>query len=244
VGLALGSRGVLGPPPPPTPQEIARSSLRDAFLRVDRAGEHLACLQRRVEAFTEAQNDKPIVELHGGIPVIVGEPEHPPRMFSVLVGETIQNLRTALDYLVYALAWLDSGVHHDMTQFPIESAPEGFDGRRATYLKGLSDEHVAAIERLQPFKGGAWLGTLANASNQDKHWALNVTLAAGYGTITFGPPIGGAGEGSASPSEVNVHHEHTVYVALHDGTPILEPLKAFESSVRGVLDSFKADFEG
>jgi hypothetical protein len=235
---------VLDSPPPPTPLEIARSSLRDAFLRVDRAGEHLADLKARVEAYIGAQQDKITVQVQDGMLRPVADVEPPPRMLSVLVGETVQNLRTALDYLVYALAWLDSGAPQDKTQFPMESTREGFNGRRATLLKGLSEEHVTAIERLQPFDGGAWLDPLRNASNQDKHRALNVILAGGYGTILLDPPIGGAGEGSAVEGEVNVHLDHTVYVALHDGTPILEPLQAFEAGVRGILDSFKPDFEG
>jgi hypothetical protein len=234
---------VLGPLLPPTPQDIARSSLRDAFLRVDRAGEHLADLQRRVDRYVADQEGKISVELHQGVPVVVNRAEMPPRMLSVLVGETVQNLRTALDYLVFALAWLDSGSEQSRTQFPIEGRCEGFDGRRSTYLKGLSDEHVAAIKRLQPFNGGAWLGTLANASNQDKHRALHITLAAGHGTIQFDPPVVRTGEGFAIPSDVHMEAEQTIYVALHDGTPIMEPLKVLEASVRGVLDSFKPDFE-
>lgn len=36
-----------------------------------------------------------------------------------LASEVIQHLRIALDYLAYQLAWLDSGLQQERTQFPI-----------------------------------------------------------------------------------------------------------------------------
>jgi len=45
----------------------------------------------------------------------------------ILAGEVIQSLRSALDYLIYDLAILDSGKPQDGTQFPAEGDPESFD---------------------------------------------------------------------------------------------------------------------
>lgn len=210
---------------------------------MDRAGEHLADLKDRIGRYAKTQKDNITVQMHGGAPHLVIAVEPPPRMFSVLVGEVIQNLRTGLDYLVYALAWLDSGAYQPKTQFPIESTCDGFKGRRSTYLKGVSDEHVAAIERLQPFNGGDWLGALADASNKDKHRALHLVVAQGSGTVDLRAP-GHAGEGASLDGQMHVHHNPTLDVAFSDGTPVLKPLEILEASVRGVLDSFKPDFEG
>jgi hypothetical protein len=62
-------------------------------------------------------------------------------------------LVAALDYLIFVLAKSDSGVEQDGTQFPVCKRKEFFDRGRKTMLKGMSDEHVALIERLQPYKG-------------------------------------------------------------------------------------------
>lgn len=51
----------------------------------------------------------------------------PPTLrIQVLVGETIYNLRAALDYFVYQLAILNSGRVQHYTQFPIERTPSKF----------------------------------------------------------------------------------------------------------------------
>ncbi len=241
---ALVSRTVLEQPPPLTPQEHAWISLGDAFLRLERAGVHLAEVKTRIDRYIEAQKDTVTAEVEDGLPQITfegGEP--PPRMLSIVIGDTIQNLRTALDYLLYALAWLDSGGHQPKTQFPIESRSEGFKGRRSTYLKGVSDEHVAAIKRLQPFSGTKWSGVLAFASNQDKHWALH--LAVLYGEVRFSieAPVGDTGKGPALPSKVEMDGDLTIDVAFPGGALVMKSLEILEAEVRGVLESFKPEFE-
>ena len=94
----------------------------------------------------------------------------PPTLrIQVLVGETIYNLRAALDYFVYQLAILDSGRVQHYTQFPIERTPNKFRKRRDSYLKGVNDSHVEAIEKLQYYGGVKWLDRLQKISNPDKH---------------------------------------------------------------------------
>src|SRR3989442_13745286 len=65
--------------------------------------------------------------------------------------EVAGHFRSALDYLIGQLANLDSGPGERRTQLPIESTPEGFKKRRDSFLEGVNDAHVAAIERLQPY---------------------------------------------------------------------------------------------
>jgi hypothetical protein len=225
-------------------KSAARSSLADAFLRVDRAGEHLADLQFRVDAFAESQKDKLTVELHEEGPVIRNEGDDPPRVFSVIVGEVIYNLRAALDYLVYALAWLDSRTHQAKTQFPIEDTPEGFRGRRKTYLKGVSDEHVAAIQRLQPCDGCDWTAILRDISNQDKHWALEIVVSETSGFIDFAWPKDKTPADAFAAGEMHVNNAPTIDVAFPEGPLVVEALEALKTEVRAVLDAFEPEFEG
>src|SRR5436305_13077108 len=99
----------------------------------------------------------------------------PPRFLGVLIGEIVQNLRTSLDYLIHRLAWYDAGPDAERkTQFPIEDKPEVFKGRKRTHLEGLTADHIAAIERLQPYNGVKWLAALRDLFNGDKHSVLQV----------------------------------------------------------------------
>jgi hypothetical protein len=68
------------------------------------------------------------------------------------VGEIIYNFRAALDYLVCTLSKADTPVWvgKRRNQCAIERAYEGFRSRRDTFLAGLSDEHVRALEAFQP----------------------------------------------------------------------------------------------
>src|SRR5204863_4438007 len=91
--------------------------------------------------------------------------------------EMIYNLRAALDYVVFEPARFDSGQTQNGTQFPIEDKPEGFKGRQKTYLKGLTDPHVALVEEYQPCQGCNWTATLRDLSNPDKHRELHLLLS-------------------------------------------------------------------
>jgi len=73
-------------------------------------------------------------------------------MLGILVGEVIYNLRAALDYLIYELAFLDSFKIQEGTQFPIEDTKRRWQvaafgtKKRPARLVGISGRHKAAIE--------------------------------------------------------------------------------------------------
>ena len=116
--------------------------LDGAFERVDRAGEHLADLNRRIAAFREEHQNAVLDQLKPEYPEMppfgVGDPVPPelpnyfvgmlqtvPLRFGILVGEVCYNLRAALDYLVYEWAYLDAGGPQKGTQFPIVGQDSG-----------------------------------------------------------------------------------------------------------------------
>src|SRR5439155_13835682 len=115
--------------------------LDGAFERVDRGGEHIDDLDRRIRELTASQQrdvlDHLDLELLRNISLdttilplpLQINPGPAPLKYGVLVGETVYNLRAALDYLVYELAINDSGRPQEGTQFPIESSKEGFGVR-------------------------------------------------------------------------------------------------------------------
>jgi hypothetical protein len=100
--------------------------------------------------------------------------------FAVLIGETVQNIRTALDYLVYALV-----VHtrrrrpKEKTQFPIyENAGKFFRDR--DQISELPGELRRRIRKLQPYQAkgqrSETLNLLRRLSNADKHRLLIDTV--------------------------------------------------------------------
>jgi hypothetical protein len=206
----------------------ASQTFADAELRIARAEGHLADLRRRLDEWVKTQETgvrqtpEGMVGLrHSGPPL--------PRVITLIIGEAIQNLRTALDYLVYALTWLDSETHRDQTQFPIVDREEAFESQRFR-LSGLSDEHREAIRALQPFAGCEWIGSLRDASNQDKHWALSVAIAQGSGVArNIGQP--------------DFETEFDVRLVLDDDTPIFDWLEQLIANVTAVLTEFKSDFD-
>src|SRR5229473_140882 len=121
--------------------------LDHAFARLDRTEEHLTDLRRRCDAFIDEQRKSARLDLKtqpSGEPrKLVDFPStEPPLVLRVIVGEIAYNMRSALDYLIYALAEHDSGKPQDGTQFPIVDRPEDFEGRKRAWLKGVSDPHL------------------------------------------------------------------------------------------------------
>jgi hypothetical protein len=102
---------------------------------------------------------------------------------SLIFGDVVQDLRGALDHLVYALAdWRTQGniQRPDKTQFPICDGLGDFNSKANRYLSELHPLHVAVIERFQTYnpindlwptnqQGGHPLALLRDLSDADKH---------------------------------------------------------------------------
>jgi|SRR6478672_1124047 len=104
-----------------------------------------------------------------------GMPSHWP----LLAGEAIQNLRSALDHLVYE----KSGGKRS-TQFPIFTEQSNFEDKAPGRLKGVPDDVKAKIEEVQPFRAMPDaavhdpLAQLSSFSNLDKHRVLATIVSA------------------------------------------------------------------
>ena len=155
-----------------------KPSLDNAYARADRAQQHLESLKRELDkAFA---NPSPIFSQLGddmadGDFIIVdysGRLLRP--IWGILVGETVYNLRAALDYLVYELAILDSGQIEEYTQFPIEDRQGGWRRASVGLLCGFTDPHKESIKLLQPCYGCYWTKIIRDISNSDKHRSLKI----------------------------------------------------------------------
>jgi hypothetical protein len=114
-------------------------------------------------------------------------------------------------------------------------------------LKGVSREHVALIERLQPYQGCTWTKRLKELSNLDKHrHLLRVERL----------PLMITGSHPDSPSEtakeararrraklpkppVKMYFGRAFLVTFSDHARIIETLEILQSQVAHVLIQFK-----
>jgi hypothetical protein len=97
----------------------------------------------------------------------------------VIFGEAVQNVRTALDYLVYALVVHTRGRKpKERTQFPIYRKAGDFF-RDRDQISELPGELRRRIRKLQPYQSHSQRSTTLNQlrrlSNTDKHRLLLVT---------------------------------------------------------------------
>jgi hypothetical protein len=229
--------------------------LNGSFERVGRAQEHLRDLAERIIHLQGAHTDS-------FTPQFDSEPPHAfsltlgvnrieaPMSIGIRIGEVCYNLRSALDYLIFELARHDSGSEKSGTQFPIDDCPKTFQGRKGGYLKGINAAHIAAIERLQPYKGCNWSKALRDFSNRDKHRQF-VNIRGDFVANGFNPfddvnfdfiqaPIRRAPHPIHGVVDVKVHVRVTIEFA--DGTPIMETLNEIQNGVTATLFSFKSEF--
>jgi len=110
-------------------------------------------------------------------------------MVGPIVGDYVQNLRSALDHLAWEMVQKGDGRDHNpnLVQFPIYSIGRSrrtgsrrlrtFENQIEKNLPGVSREQKALARRHQPYHRGQWqLATLAALSNQDKHRVITPTL--------------------------------------------------------------------
>jgi hypothetical protein len=108
--------------------------------------------------------------------------EEPPLQWSVVIGDAIHNLRSALDHLAWQLVLLNGAEPSVRTQFPIydDEAAFGTDHARRLY-EGMSEADIETIRSVQPFRQPAgeelhFLKVLQELSNIDKHRVVHTTL--------------------------------------------------------------------
>ncbi len=237
-------------------------SLTGAFRRIDRADQHLNELRRAIEEYWIDPRNEYDYRLEGEPPrVIVVPPVDPaplPQLLSILVGETIYNLRSALDYLVYELAWLDTGLPQPGTQFPIDEKEATFARRTNGFLKGLSALHRFKIEAYQPYSGCRWTRRLRVLSNPDKHQMLT-TVGEELRPVAFitdpyprphapgGPYVLAVG-GKVFPAygnpprDVHVDVGLLSHIAFADKSGVEDELGKLASEARSALEDFREEF--
>lgn len=229
--------------------------LDGARARIERANKHLRELASLVETYWNAYANGFTVNEHPEVrsrAVITGRLMPPlPIEMALLVSDAIHNFRSALDYVIYELAIHDSGTIQQGTQFIIENSPKSFAERSPRYLKGLTNQHITAVERLQPYNGVQWTKILRDISNPDKHRKLVLVEGAGERLIQVKADTPGSFDGlpgkifravGRDGSDVYVEFHSTGLIQFADGLTVVETLDVLKSQIVDAIQVFQPEF--
>jgi hypothetical protein len=226
--IGSGDRSPREPDPPPSKPGSPRphskgpilahmkadeSAVAAILAKVERAKDQFGCLYSKMDRWQQQEGCTLVPEVHAGgakhwLRLVMAEPIPP--LWSVLLGEAIHDLRSALDHTIYQLTIDYSGRVLSGTQFPIFSTrsrfanvskrhPMGAPGGGLHMIRGVGAGPRAFIEQLQPYPQRRWrtnysLGRLHEFWNQDKHrlvhlWGIRLKEAKVEmtGNLAFGP---------------------------------------------------------
>jgi len=225
-------------------------TLANAYVRLERADEHLQSIRQLAEEICVAQAEATRVEIPPGKIIAPGEFGHVltvesantpiPAKLGVLIGDCINSLRSCLDYLTTELAELDSGEAKQRNQFPVEKSPTDFMSKRKTFLRGVSDRNVEKIESLQPYNGADWTRNLARLSNWDKHNRLLVVAHDYLVGATISPNE--AFSAADAPLKITMHIQPSLRIQFEDGLQLLEALTEVRIGTQSTLEYFAPQF--
>lgn len=151
-------------------------------LKLDRAYEHVEALNREIAGFLKRKPYEPVGKFDRETSeylVWMRVRDTPPVRWSIIIGEMVHNLRSALDHLAWQLVRANGGKPTRDTGFPIftqdpfaESANERTLERWQAMTAGMHPDDVAIIQGCQPYKRGDKMNSffvLNSLSNRDKH---------------------------------------------------------------------------
>ena len=170
-----------------------------AWARLDRADKSRA---QGAELWNEYLNTEPyhpaLIREGDGVYILrIWEEEPPPLELGVVVGEWLYNLRSALDYLIWATAAHETGVipppDEGQTQYPIYDNEAEWKNNLYR-LKHLAEHHREMLKIMQPFNSDPdanYLGWINRLARIDRH--RHLSHMTGYLAIlnpVFGVPEG------------------------------------------------------
>lgn len=152
--------------------------LSDAWDRIDVARENLDSLYQEMDKFLYKfirgmikgydyeRKNRTIQLRHPKDCYVIGRPK-------VLVAQVVENLRSALDYMVVNLSKLNQpDINEKTPQFVIADSTANFESQAKIRLRFLTREQKSFIEKLQPYHGNLYLEILGAVVNVGKHRRL------------------------------------------------------------------------
>ena len=162
------------------------SSLEGPLKKIERANEHIENLSAEVNSFLGLCGYKVRRDFEGDPPsfvVTVEEVNFPPvpNQFSIIAGEVVYHLRSALDHLIFELIRANRREPSGENMWPVLSQKR--ESILKTKIKGVSPTAFKLIESHQPYSLGTSykehpLWRLNKLNNWDKHNFLIRTFVA------------------------------------------------------------------
>jgi hypothetical protein len=107
---------------------------------------------------------------------------------SVIAGEVLQGLRSALDHLAYQLVLVGTGQPGPFPHvyFPIFNSASDYESKKLGQIKGMRKEAIKAIDAIKPYKGGNDVLWRLHRLNQiDKHRLL-IAVGSAFRSVDIG----------------------------------------------------------
>ncbi|MCC7421032.1 MAG: hypothetical protein IT428_12185 [Planctomycetaceae bacterium] len=182
------------------------SRIDQILAKIERANKHILEFEECLNAFRNSKPYRLVIEDNPDsrervYKVKVLKP--PPLELSLIAGDAIHNLRSALDHLVWRLIEANGNVPSRQTAFPVSETRAKYEAGSPAKVQGMNPSAVDLINAIKPYKGGSdEIWALHELNNFDKHRLLLVvgysnsaaalTLSTGSptsGMIIFGMPI-------------------------------------------------------
>lgn len=169
-------------------------------LKLNRAHVHLDALDTAVERFIE-EHCRAVIELDadaGDHVLRAYISAQPPPYLSVLAGDCVHDLRSALNHLAFDLAKahrsspLPKGAEEGL-EFPVCTNPNSFASQRQGKIQWIAPAAQELIKSMQPYERPDWepLAFVHDLNRVDKHRKLNLLVAAfGSASATVTPSKG------------------------------------------------------
>lgn len=107
-----------------------------------------------------------------------------PPEFTLIIGDAVHNLRSALDHLAWQAHEFDGGIPDKYTFFPVCDAPTEYKPVDLAKKQKFSPRLIRLFESVQPYHSGyESLGLIHKLNNIDKHRFLFVTAFAVNGIM-------------------------------------------------------------
>ena len=159
-----------------------------AKLKIGRALKHAHDLKSEIDAYVSRDPAASFVQRDkhtGDYSVVLKLREGVPAQLPAIFGDTVHNLRTALDLLANDLVSL-AGVTPKNVYFPFAESEIALEQAIKDRMKGAADDVLDIIRALKPYRGGnAVLRGLHDLDIMDKHKAV-MKIGAGQG---ISPPM-------------------------------------------------------
>ncbi len=159
-------------------------------VKLERAERHYAELQAVLKIFFSTNPYKISTRRNdaGKLVYYLSDVADVPVELSLITGDVIQNLRSALDHLAYDL-WVreaNGRGREDKIYFPIDKDEASYNRNKAGKTQGISAQSLAIIDSLSPYPGGNdALWRIHTLNNRDKHRLL-VTVGSSFQSMDLG----------------------------------------------------------